>query len=361
MAKKVLLIVNEYPAIIHYRMELVRTLVEEGHIVAVALPPHKRVREIEELGCKFFPLSVDQRGTNPVKDLKMLRDISRILKDFKPDIVFTFTIKPNVYGGITCAWHKIPFIATITGVGSAIENGGVLRNISLSLYKLGLRKAHMVVFHNQGNRDLFQKAHIFKGNTFISSGSGVNLERFQLMPYPKDNCVDFAFVGRIMKEKGIEEFLSAAKYIKNKYPNTRFHICGRCIENYQEKLREFEEKGVIQYHGMIKDMVPIYAKMHCIVHPSYYEGMANVLLESASCGRPIIATDIFGCREAVEEGKTGLLVESRNVDSLKYALEKFINLPYEVRKAMGIAGRKKMETEFDRKKVVNMYLNAILK
>lgn len=359
MSKKILLIANEYSTIINFRMELVKALVDEGYTVGIALPLHERVKEFVDLGCKYYPLNVDRRSKNPIKDVRLLKDISKILKEFKPSFAFTFTIKPNVYGGLVCALNNTPFAATITGLGSSIQNGGFMRKISLFLYKIGLRKASKVFFQNQENRNLFREEKIFRGDDVLLPGSGVNIERFKLMPYPPDDSINFVFVGRVMKEKGIEELFEAAEYIREKYPNAHFHICGACEEAYNDKLRVLEEKGVIIYHGMIKDMTKIYAGMHCVVHPSYHEGMANVLLESASCGRPIIASNIFGCREAVEEGETGFLIESKNVDSLKTALEKFISLPYVKRKSMGVAGRRKMETGFDRKLVVKKYLEAI--
>lgn len=359
MTKKILLIANEYTTIINFRMELVRALVDKGYIVGLALPMHERVKEIQAIGCTYFPLSVDRRSTNPLKDVKLLKDISKILKKFKPDIVFTFTIKPNVYGGLACTIQKTPYVATITGLGSSIQNGGLMRKISLKLYRLGLRKATKVFFQNQGNKDVFFHENIYKGESDVLPGSGVNVERFMLKPYPTDEIINFVYVGRVMKDKGVDELFEAAEYIRGKYPNTRFHVCGPCEETYNENLTELQKRGIIIYHGLIKDMAPIYEKIHCVVHPSYHEGMANVLLESAACGRPIIATNIFGCREAIDDGINGFRIESKNADSLKSALEKFILLPYHDKIAMGEAGRKKMEAEFDRKRVVQEYLRII--
>ena len=234
-----------------------------------------------------------------------------------------------------------------------------MRKISLSLYKLGLRKATTVFFQNQGNKSLFLTERVYNGESDILPGSGVNIERFKIMPYPSDETIHIVYVGRVMKEKGIEELFKAAEYIREKYPNTQFHICGPCEEAYNIRLKTLQEKCIINYHGIIMDMVPVYEKMHCLVHPSYHEGMANVILESASCGRPIIATNIFGCREAVVDGVNGFLVESKSVDSLISALEKFILMPLNEKIAMGEAGRKKMVAEFDRKLVVKKYLKVV--
>ena len=359
MANKVLLIANEYTTIINFRMELVKELIAVGYTVGVALPPHERVKEIVNLGCTYFHLNVNRRSTNPIKDIKLIKAISNILTTFQPDIVLTFTIKPNVYGGISCSRLKIPYIATITGLGSSIQNGGLMRKISLALYKLGLKKAKTVFFQNQGNKIFFLQEKVYSGDSELLPGSGVNIERFKLMKYPSDETINFVYVGRVMKDKGVEELFEAAEYIRGKYSNARFHICGPCEESYRNQLKGLQNKGVIEYYGMIKDMVPVYENMHCVVHPSYHEGMANVLLEGASCGRPIIASDIFGCREAIKDGVTGFLIKSKCADSLKAALEKFIDLSYEEKKSMGEAGRRKMEKEFDRKLVVKKYLRVI--
>lgn len=359
MVKKILIIANDYTTIINFRMELIRRLVDEGYDVAIALPQHDRVREIEALGCQIFPLEVKRKSKNPIQDIILLRDIKRILKCYSPDFVITYTIKPNVYGGIACTSLQIPYVATITGLGSSIENGGFLRTISLKLYQAGLKHAKRVFFQNAGNLKLFEESKVFKGQSELLPGSGVNVSRFRLFDYPSDDKLNFVFVGRVMKEKGIEEFFEAAISLKSKYPNCNFHICGPCEEAYQEKLAELSSTQTVIYHGMLSDMVPIYKVAHCIVLPSYHEGMANVLLEAAACGRPIIASDICGCRESIEDGKNGFLCECRNPQSLISAIEKFIQLPHSTKARMGINGRRKMESEFDRNIVVQKFLSVI--
>lgn len=359
MAKRILIIANEYTTIINFRMELVKSLIAEGYDVAVALPDHERVREIEALGCKFFHLNVRRKSKNPILDFVLIRDIMRTIKGYHPELAMTFTIKPNIYGGLACQRLKVPYVATITGLGSAIENGGILRNISLYLYRLGLKHAKTVFFQNEGNRELFRKYNIFQGESDLLPGSGVNITRFKLFEYPSDDSLNFVYVGRVMKEKGIEEFFEAATLLKARYPYCNFHICGPCEEAYQNKLQELSSKGIVAYHGMINDMVPIYKEAHCIVLPSYHEGMANVLLEAAACGRPIIASNIHGCKEAIENGVNGFLCECKNAQSLKLILEKFILLPHGAKVKMGVSGRRKVEAEFDRSIVVNKYLSAI--
>lgn len=360
MTKKILLIANDYTTIINFRMELLYVLKKVGYEVAVALPEHKRNIEIEAMGCIIYPLTIDRKSRNPIKNFLVIYHIYQILNQYCPDIVFTFTIKPNVYGGIVCSLKNIPYIATITGLGSSIHNVGLMPKISLTLYKIGLKKAQKVLFQNTENRDFFIKQGIYKGNCAMIPGSGVNLKRFHLMEYPMEDTINFVFVGRVMKEKGIEEFLEMAIFIRNRYPNTRFHICGSVEGAYKGKLEELGREGIIIYHGMITDMTSIYAFTHCTVLPSYHEGMANVLLESAACGKPIITSNIAGCREAVDDGINGFLVDVKNSFSLIEKVEKFLSLDFNQRKQMGVVGRKKMEVEFDRNFVINAYLRELL-
>lgn len=359
MDKRVLLIANEYTTIVNFRMELVRALVGNGHTVAVALPMHERVAEIEAVGCQIYSLPMDRKSKNPIKDIAVVIKIDRILKSFNPDIVFTFTIKPNVYGGIACALGGIPYVSTITGLGSSIQNGGMMQKISLFLYKIGLRKAQKVFFQNVSNRNFMRNNMIYSGPFEMIPGSGVNLDRFHLMDFPDGDDINFVFVSRVMKEKGIEEFFEAAQYIKKKYPQCNFHICGPYEGDYEIRLKDLQDKGIVKYHGIVKDMPRIYSFVHCIIHPSYHEGMANVLLESAACGKAIIASNINGCLEAVDEGVNGYLCEVKNVQSLIEKIEHFVLLPFAEKKAMGIAGRKKMEREFDRNIVVKKYLDEL--
>lgn len=359
MGKKILLIANEYTTIINFRMELLQALIQDGNKVAVALPKHERNSEIRSLGCIIYPLRIDRRSKNPMKDLMIVRHILQVINQYHPDIVYTFTIKPNVYGGLACALKNIPYVATITGLGSSIQNGGLMQKIALSLYKIGLRKAQKVLFQNTENRDFLIKNNAFNGKYEMIPGSGVNLKRFCLMEYPKGDTINFAFVARVMKEKGIEELFEIVPYIRKKYPYTRFHICGPVEGFYEKRIQEEENKGNIIYHGIIKDMTSVYSFIHCTILPSYHEGMANVLLESAACGKPIITSNIAGCREIVDNGVNGYLAKVKDSSSLAEQLEKFLNLSFEQQKKMGLAGRIKMEKYFDRRLVINSYLSEL--
>ena len=284
----------------------------------------------------------------------------RRIRKIKPDIVFTYTIKPNAYGGMACASLGVPYVANVTGLGTSIENGGLMQKVSLTLYKRGLRKAQKVFFQNAENRNFMVAHGVVNGAYDLLPGSGVNLDQYKLYPYPEGDTVDFIFVARVMREKGIDQYLDAAKAIRKRHPETRFHICGFCEQNYEEELKHLNDNGTIIFHGLVKDMIPIYQMAACTIHPTYYpEGLSNVLLESAASGRPIITTDRSGCREVVEDEVNGYVVTPKDSKDLIEKIEKFLSLSVAARRAMGLAGREKVEREFDRKLVVEKYIREI--
>jgi galacturonosyltransferase len=359
---RVLLLANIGLGLYKFRRELFEELVKENDVFFCS-PYDEFVDPIKKIGCQFIdnPL-LDRHGINLMKELKLISFYKKILKDIKPDIVFTYTIKPNVYGGMICASLKIPYVANITGLGTSIEKGGWMQKISLTLYKVGLRKAQKVFFQNTENQDFMIRNGVIKGAYDLLPGSGVNLNQYKVYPYPSGDTVDFVFIGRVMKEKGIDQYLDAAKEIKKRHPNVRFHICGFCEQDYEGELKILNDNGIVIYHGLVSDMTEIYKIISCTIHPTYYaEGLSNVLLESAASGRPIITTDRSGCREVVEDGVNGYVVKQQNSQDLIEKIEKFLSLSVDERKAMGLAGRGKVEREFDRQIVVQKYLKEVKK
>ena len=225
---------------------------------------------------------------------------------------------------------------------------------------MGLKKASCVFLQNQDNADFINRKRIIKGKQKLIPGSGVNLNYYQVLDYPNDEIINFLFISRVMKQKGIDQYLDAARFIKSKYPNAEFHILGFCEDAYEDKLNEMRNEGIIQYHGMQSDLRDFHKISHCTIHPTYYpEGMSNVLLESAACGRPIITTNRSGCREIVDDGVNGYIVEQKNSQDLIDTIEKFLRLDYETKKQMGLAGRAKVQNEFDRNLVVDVYLEEV--
>lgn len=363
---KILILANSSSGLYGFRNELVLKLLEQ-YEVFVSLPDDTNNKELSKEGCIIKKIQINRRGMNPIQDIGLYRSYKKLLKEIKPDIVLTYTIKPNVYGGFACRRTKIPYLSNITGLGSALENGGLLQKVALMLYRVGLKKAECVFLQNKSNQTFFREHRITRAKQILLPGSGVNLNKFNVKSLPADRmdrtkeyCAEFIYISRVMKEKGIEEYLQTAKVIHKKYPNTRFHILGNCEESYEERLKMETLAGNIVYHGSVLDVRPYLYSIHCLIHPSFYpEGMSNVCLEAAASGRPVITTTRPGCRETVENGITGFWVPERDAQSLIDMVEHFLSLSYDQKKEMGLAGRKRMEDMFDRNIITNAYNDEI--
>ena len=361
--KKILLIGNDTTSIFNFRYELICALIEHGFFVSVVCKPEQHIEELKEKGCAIIPIEIARKGKNPFQDIRLYGEYKRIIKKVAPDVVCTFNIKPNVYGGLACAGAKVPYLVNVCGLGTPVEMPGPLQWLTCRLYKLGAKKAACVFFQNEENRQFFEKRKMLSGRCRLLPGSGVNLEKWKYLPYPNEDAVDFLFVSRIMKEKGIDQYLEAAEEVKVRHPEARFHVIGACENQaYAVRLETLQSTGTIQYHGWQPDMRSFQEINCCTVHPTYYpEGISNVLLEAAACGRPIITTDRSGCREVVEDGVNGYICRQQDADDLIRQIEKFLSLPWDQRRDMGHAGRVKVEREFDRKLVVRIYLEEVKK
>ena len=360
MKKKILFLVNHDVVIYNFRLELVEKLLSEGYEVHISSPYGERIDDLKELGAIHHDIKMDRHGMNPISELKLLEKYKKLIEELKPDYVFGYTIKPNIYGAIAAEKYSVPFIANITGLGTAVENPGLTQKIMIILYKRAFRNVKKVFFQNTENQEFFVKHKIALGKHGLLLGSGVNLQRFSFKEYPIDNIIKFAFISRIMKEKGIEQYLDAAKSIKEKYNNVEFHVCGFCEAEYEGKLKEYNDKGIVIYHGMIRDVADFMSNMNCIIHPTYYpEGISNVLLEACATGRPIITTNRSGCREVVENGINGYMISPKNSEQLIETIDKFLHLKIDEMSQMGLNAREKVEKEFDRQIVVDAYMNQI--
>jgi len=358
---RILLLINNFRGLISFRKEVVSSIIEAGHEVIISGPTDDSVPVLREMGCKLIETNFNRKGINPLKDISLFFQYVKILLQENPNVVLTYTIKPNLYGGMACRLCGIPQIANVTGLGSAVENPGWLQRLTILLYKIGLRKSHTIFFQNKANMVFCQHHKMVRGNVKLIPGSGVNLQYHSLQEYPAESePIRFIFISRLIREKGIDEFLNAAFLVKNKYPNTEFHILGTCEDNYSERVGNLQKEGYVIYHGRRPDVRPYIGRCHCTVHPSYYpEGMSNVLLESCAAGRPIITTDRPGCGEIVDDGVNGFVVKQRDEHDVAKKIEMFISLSYNKKREMGLAARCKVEKEFDRNDVVKAYLNAI--
>ena len=357
---KILILANHDLGLYKFRKELLEKLVKDNEVF-VSLPVGKFTDDIKKIGCKYIETSFNRRGTSIKDDILLYKKYKEIISTINPDIVLTYTIKPNVYGGLACQKYNIPYIVNITGgVGTSPEFSGIVHNIALTLYKVSLKKASKIFFQNESNRSYMLSKGIAKDSNDLLPGSGVNIEQYKPCAFPNDKTIEFTYVGRIMKEKGFNQYVDAAKYIKNKYPNTVFHVCGPYEDDYKQIIESLVKDNILVYDGYVEDMTKIYKQIQCTIHPTYYpEGMSNVLLETCACARAIITTNRPGCREIIEDGINGFVVKEQDSNDLIKKIEKFLSLLNEQRKQMGLNARQKVENEFDRNIVINKYLDAI--
>lgn len=361
---KILILANHYNTLRIFRRELIKQLSLNGNDIIISIPPceQNEIETLESYGSKVIITDMQRRGMNPLKDISLLKKYKKLIKEINPDKVITYTIKPNIYGSLACKKRKIPHYVNVTGLGSAfMAEGGLMRNLVSLMYKFSLNKANKIFFENIGNRDTLVQANIVKKEqTVVMSGAGVNVDEFAFCDYPDDDgAVHFLNVGRIMREKGMDELFYAIRKIKAEYTNTTFDFIGWYEDNYRETVEKMQENNLIAFHGFQSDVTPFIKKANCIVHPSYHEGMSNTLLEACSMGRPIITSNIHGCLEAVDEGKNGFLCNVKDGENLYLQMKKFIELPYNQKKSMGAYARKYIEKNFNKKDVVEKTIKEI--
>ena len=361
-SRKILVLGNQARILYLTRFELIKELLDRGDELFVSVPESPYAAPFTEAGCRVIDTPLDRRGLTPRSDYKLRGAYREIIKDVRPDIILTFTIKPNIYGVRAATKLGIPAIPTITGLGSSIQKRGFLQKFVFSLYRRTFKRVPAVFLQNTANAELFRLLGMARPSQIrLVAGSGVNLEKTPFQPYPgPEKPVRFLFIGLLMEEKGINEYIEAARRLRQVHPEVRFGILGYSEESdILGRVKKLSEEGVIDYFGYASDVRPYITEAHAVVLPSWHEGMANTLLEAAASGRPVIASRIAGCLETFSEGETGFGVRPRDVDNLYRRLTDFLALPHEKRAAMGAAGRAKMEREFDRRQVNETYLEEI--
>lgn len=349
---RIMIMANNDVGLYQFRKELIEKLLE-GNEVVISLPYGELVEPLCNLGCEFINTEIDRRGMNPIHDIKLFSTYMKLIKNVKPDMVILYTIKPNVYGGMASRIKGIPYVVNVTGLGTAFEDNGLIRKLVILMYKAACGKSKVIFFENEENRQIFIKENIAKENqTHRLNGAGVNIVKYSLLEYPSGEKIKFLFMGRLMAEKGVDELLEAMKLLVKDGIKCELDIVGACEEDYREKIEQCQKQGWLHYYGYQKDVRPFIRNCHCFVLPSWHEGMANTNLESAASGRPVITTNIYGCKEAVVDGVSGYLVEKKNVYELYDAMKRFSMLSYSERKNMGLKGRKHMENFFKKEDVV---------
>ena len=352
---KILILANNDVGLYRFRKELIEELIDKGNRISISLPYGELVEPLKKIGCCFWDTPINRRSINPFYDIRLLLKYQSLVKKERPDIVITYTIKPNIYGCFVCRINHIPYAMNITGVGTTFQKTNVLQKIVIILYKLASKKAKVVFFENSSNRDIFIKSNIIEEEqSCVLNGAGINTVEYPFLSYPKNEIpVRFLFVGRIMREKGINELYYVAKKTKNKYQGkVEFDIVGPYEDDYKEATARLVEEGIIYYYGYQENTVPFIKQCHCLILPSYHEGMANILLECGSMGRPMIASNINGCKETIIHGESGFLCEAKNKESLFLAVEEFFLLRYSKKIDMGKSSRKHIENIFEKNSVV---------
>jgi len=349
----------------NFRMGLIRTLQEQGYRIVLIAPKDDYSPRLEGLGYKHYHIDIDNKGTNPIEDTKLLYQFYQLFKTIKPDMVLIYTIKPNIYGGIVSKILNIPTINVIAGLGTVFLNDNLSSQIARWLYKVSFNR-NRVLFENEDDcKEFLAKNLVKKSQTKLIPGSGINTEAFQPKHSPSNskNLV-FLLIARLIKDKGVVEYIEAIKSIRTKYPTVQFKILGSYYFGNPSSISEDEVKGwiddgIIEYLGYTDAVLEEIEKADCIVLPSYREGLSRVLLEGASMSKPIITTNVTGCRDVVDDGENGYLVPPKDSKSLAIAIEKMIALSDEERIVMGQKGRIKVIKEFDEKIVIKHYLKVI--
>lgn len=363
---RIALVCNTAWAIYTYRHGLIRMLVARGAEVIVIAPHDRTVPLLEKMGCRYVPLAVASKGTNPRQDLGTLAALHRHYRALKPSLVFHYTIKPNIYGSIAAWLARTPSIAVTTGLGYVFIQKSRAASVAKRLYRFAFRFPREVWFLNRDDLATFTEAHLLAhpDRARLLHGEGVDLEHFAPAPLPGGDAPVFILIGRLLWDKGVREYVEAARVVRTQYPKARFQLLGPLgVDNPsaigQADVDAWVREGVVEYLGEAHDVRPYIAAADCVVLPSYREGVPRTLMEASAMGRTIVATDVPGCRDVVADGKTGLLCAARDSASLAARLTQMIGLGPAGRAAMGARGRQKVIDEFDEQHVVERYKTTI--
>ena len=356
---KIFIATNHSYMLYRFRKELIAELLKDNS-VTLSMPFVGHEDDFAAMGCKCINTEIDRRGINPKTDFKLLYTYFKLLKDEKPDKIITYSIKPNIYCSIMASIFRISCYVNVQGLGTAFQSKK-LAPVVTAMYKFALRKAKTVFFENNANAQEFVDRKIIdKSKITVLNGAGINLETFRFSTYPADTVVKFLYLGRIMKEKGIDELFDAFSRLKNEFGDkVSLDVVGFFEDEYKQITEELAAKNIINFHGFQTDTIPYYCNCSCVVLPSYHEGLSNVLLEASATGRPVITSDIPGCKETVDNEKTGFLVKVKDSDDLYCKMKNFVLLSFDQKSDMGKNARAKMENEFDKKQVVKNTIDKI--
>ncbi|MDR5737729.1 MULTISPECIES: glycosyltransferase family 4 protein [unclassified Caballeronia] len=363
---RIALVCNTAWAIYTYRRGVLRMLTERGAHVTIIAPRDRTFEPLIEMGCRCVELPVASKGTNPREDLKTMRALYREYRASRPHLVFHYTIKPNIYGSLAATLARVPSIAVTTGLGYVFIQKSRTAQIAKRLYRFAFRFPREIWFLNRDDHQAFVDENLLAhpDRARRLHGEGVDLDDFALTPLPRREDFVFILIGRLLWDKGVAEYVEAARRLRRRYPHARFQLLGPVgVDNpsaiSRTDVEAWERENIVEYLGEANDVRPLVAAADCVVLPSYREGVPRTLMEASAMGRPIVATDVPGCREVVEHGVNGFLCEVKSADSLADQMEHMLTLPFEEREAMAQRGREKVAREFDEKNVVERYKSTI--
>jgi len=363
--KTIAIVINTSWNIFNFRLGLLKALQKEGYNI-VAIAPHDDYSEkLEEMGFEYHNININNKGTNPVEDAKLVFEFYKLYKEIAPDAILQYTIKPNIYGSMAAGMLGIPVISNISGLGTVFLNDSLSSKVARFLYKVALKVPKKVFYQNAHDRELFVQSNLVKAEkTELLPGSGIDIEKYKPLKEKQENnnTLRFLFIARLVKDKGLVEYVEAAKQITRS--STEFAILGAFYPGNptaikENEMQKWEREGAIEYIGTSDDVISVISEYDCIVLPSYREGLSRVLLEAASMAKPIITTNVPGCKEVVDNGVNGYLCEVKDADSLAEQMRKMLKLTNEERSEMGRRGREKVVKEFDEKIVIKKYEETI--
>lgn len=362
---KVAIVLNTSWNIYNFRMNFVRTLLKKGYEVHTIAPTDGYTHYLTAAGCHHHPIRMDSRGINPLKDFALILELRGIYKKVKPDIILHYTIKPNVYGSIAAALLRIPTVNNVCGLGTVFLTKNLLSAIALTLYRWSFRFPKKVFFQNPDDRDLFiSKKLVPASSADLLPGSGIDLTRFTPETYSRNKKFTFLLISRLITDKGILEYVDAVKRLQAQGLDARFQILGAKDPKHKRgiplrTISKWIDDRTIEYLGTAEDVQPFIKAADCIVLPSYREGTPHTLLEAASCGKPIVTTDVPGCHQVVENNYNGLLCKLKDAEDLAEQMKRMALLDDNSLQQFGLNGRRKMEKEFNESIVIDKYLKTI--
>lgn len=356
---KILFLANHFDTLYNFRRELIEKLVALDHEVIISIPDDEK-NYFRNLGCRVIITRIERRGINPIKDFLLILSYKKIISDIEPDFIFSYTIKPNIYGSLANT-SKALQVCNITGTGATFLRNNITSKICKILYRLSMRNVYKIFFQNKNDMEFFENNKMINDNYEVIPGSGCNLSENQFYPMKNTDILKFIFIGRIMTVKGINEYLEMAKFIKSNYSNIEFYVAGWIEEDkWKAIIEEYDKNNIIHYIGFTKEIKKWIRECHCTVLASYGgEGTPNVILESEATGRPCIGSRIGGIKEAILDNQTGFLFAPKNTNDLINKVEKYIQMNSTDRQNMGERARKFIEKNYDRNIVIGKYLALI--